>query len=303
MLSSRAMHFVLCASYFAVLGFLAMYGLHRSHLVITCLRYARAIRAKAEIAPLPADAPLESVPHVTVQLPLYNEATVAARLLEHIARMDYPREKLEIQVLDDSTDETRALVRDLVSALREPAGDGVSAQNGARSTPGNSESPESGVRSAQRPPLDIVYIHRVDRAGYKAGALDARTEGRQGRARRGLRRRLPPAARVPPRARPALHERPEGRHGAGALGPPEPRALAPHAHAGPDARRAPPRREPRALRRRLALQLLAAPAACGGRTPSRRAGGWQHDTLDRGPRSLATARSSRAGSSSTARTS
>jgi hypothetical protein len=85
------MHFVLCASYFGVLGFLAMYGLHRSHLVITCLRYARALRAKAEIAPLAADAPLESVPHVTVQLPLYNEATVAARLLEHIARMDYPR--------------------------------------------------------------------------------------------------------------------------------------------------------------------------------------------------------------------
>jgi cellulose synthase/poly-beta-1,6-N-acetylglucosamine synthase-like glycosyltransferase len=179
------MHFVLCASYFAVLGFLAMYGLHRSHLVITCLRHARALRAKAEIAPLPADAPLESVPHVTVQLPLYNEATVAARLLEHIARMDYPREKLEIQVLDDSTDETRALVRDLVSALREPDGEsaqsaarstpgaGESAQSAARSAPGNSDSPESGVRSARRPPLDIAYIHRVDRVGYKAGALDA----------------------------------------------------------------------------------------------------------------------------------
>ena len=142
------MHFVLCASYFAVLGFLAMYGLHRSHLVITCLRHARALRAmKREIAPLPADAPLDSVPHVTVQLPLYNEATVAARLLEHIARTDYPREKLEIQVLDDSTDETRSLVRALVAKLREPSGDEA--------------------------PLDIVYIHRVDRVGYKAGALDA----------------------------------------------------------------------------------------------------------------------------------
>jgi hypothetical protein len=142
------MHFVLCASYFTVLGFLAMYGLHRSHLVITCLRHARALRAmKDDVPPLAHDALVESVPHVTIQLPLYNEATVAARLLEHVARMDYPREKLEIQVLDDSTDETRALVRSLVAQLQQPTGDELA--------------------------LDIVYIHRVDRAGYKAGALDA----------------------------------------------------------------------------------------------------------------------------------
>jgi cellulose synthase/poly-beta-1,6-N-acetylglucosamine synthase-like glycosyltransferase len=147
------MHFVLCASYFAVLGFLAMYGLHRSHLVLTCLRYARAIRAKGEVAPLPKDVSPDAVPHVTIQLPLYNEATVAARLLEHIAKVDYPREKLEIQVLDDSTDETRALVRSLVSQLREASsGDDVGTQTA---------------------PLDIVYLHRVDRVGYKAGALDA----------------------------------------------------------------------------------------------------------------------------------
>jgi hypothetical protein len=144
------MHFVLCASYFSVLGFLAMYGLHRSHLVITCLRHARALRAmKDEVPPLAPDALLATVPHVTIQLPLYNEATVAARLLEHIARIDYPREKLEIQVLDDSTDETRALLRSLVADLQDASSD------------------ESGA------PLDIAYIHRVDRVGYKAGALDA----------------------------------------------------------------------------------------------------------------------------------
>ncbi len=134
------MHFALCAAYFAVLLLLAMYGLHRSHLVITCLRHARLAKSSAE--PLPADTAIDRVPHVTVQLPLYNEATVAARLLEHVAKIDYPREKLEIQVLDDSTDETRALVRGEVERL---------AQTG----------------------LDIVYIHRVDRVGYKAGALDA----------------------------------------------------------------------------------------------------------------------------------
>src|SRR5579862_9024543 len=108
------MHFLLCASYFAVLLLLAMYGLHRSHLVLTCLRHARALRAmKDDVAPLGPETPLEKVPYITVQLPLYNEATVAARLLEHISKIDYPRERLEIQVLDDSTDETRALVRSL----------------------------------------------------------------------------------------------------------------------------------------------------------------------------------------------
>src|SRR5580704_1486742 len=118
------MHFLLCASYFAVLLLLAMYGLHRSHLVITCMRHARKLRVmQDEVAPLAADVPVDAIPHVTVQLPLYNEATVAARLLDHVAKLDYPREKLEIQVLDDSTDETRALVRECVAKLRE-AGEG-----------------------------------------------------------------------------------------------------------------------------------------------------------------------------------
>jgi cellulose synthase/poly-beta-1,6-N-acetylglucosamine synthase-like glycosyltransferase len=139
------MHLVLCVAYFAVLGLLSMYGLHRSHLVLTVLRKRRRIDAiKRGVAPL-TDAELadgEGLPHVTIQLPLYNEATVAARLLDHVAGIQYPRERLEIQVLDDSTDETRALVRDYVETLRETG-------------------------------LDVTYLHRVDRSGYKAGALDA----------------------------------------------------------------------------------------------------------------------------------
>jgi hypothetical protein len=78
---------------------------------------------------------------VTIQLPLYNEATVARRLLDHVAAIEWPRERLEIQVLDDSTDETRAMVKSCVEELRERG-------------------------------LDVVYIHRVDRTGYKAGALE-----------------------------------------------------------------------------------------------------------------------------------
>jgi len=140
----RAMQVVLCASYFAVLLLLAMYGLHRSHLVFTCLRYAKKLRAMAEnVPPLPPEKD-DDAPYVTVQLPLYNEATVAARLLDHIAKLDYPRSKLEIQILDDSTDETESLVRAHVARLRE-----------------------------EMPELDLVYIHRTDRTGYKAGALDA----------------------------------------------------------------------------------------------------------------------------------
>ncbi len=149
------MQVALCACYFTVLLLLAMYGLHRSHLVITCLRLGKKLRAMAEsVPPLPQGAPLESVPHVTVQLPLYNEATVAARLLAHIAKLDYPRERLEIQVLDDSTDETGSLVRALVADLRDDGRDAADAEGAAL-------------------PLDIVYLHRTNREGYKAGALDA----------------------------------------------------------------------------------------------------------------------------------
>ncbi len=138
------MHLALCAAYFLVLACLAMYGLHRSHLVFTCLRYAKQLRAlKDRVPALPTEglAARTDLPIVTIQLPLYNEATVASRLLDHVAGIEYPRERLEIQVLDDSTDETGALLRAHVQRLR---GTG----------------------------LDIVYKHRVNRVGYKAGALD-----------------------------------------------------------------------------------------------------------------------------------
>src|SRR5689334_5700620 len=108
------MHYVLCIAYFAVLLVLAMYGLHRSHMVITVLRNRKRLGTlKDGIPALPSEGieARDDLPHVTVQLPLYNEATVVARLLDHVAQIEYPRSRLEIQVLDDSTDETRALVR------------------------------------------------------------------------------------------------------------------------------------------------------------------------------------------------
>jgi cellulose synthase/poly-beta-1,6-N-acetylglucosamine synthase-like glycosyltransferase len=151
------MHVALCFAYFAVLLLLAMYGLHRSHLVLTCLRYRAKLKALREGAPpLPLDTDPAGLPHVTIQLPLYNEATVVARLLEHTSRIVYPRSKLEIQVLDDSTDETRQLTRAKVAHLAE-----------------NAAPLPAGTRDDWQGDLDIVYIHRVDRTGYKAGALDA----------------------------------------------------------------------------------------------------------------------------------
>ena len=137
------MHVLLCSAYFGVLLLLASYGLHRSHLVLTLLRLRKKLRAGHEVPVAACDAEL---PHVTVQLPLFNEATVAVRLLEHVSRIEYPRDRFEIQVLDDSTDETGQLVR---AAIRRLAEDPATAD------------------------LDVAYIHRVDRTGYKAGALDA----------------------------------------------------------------------------------------------------------------------------------
>src|SRR5262245_44943912 len=81
------------------------------------------------------------LPSVTIQLPLYNEMYVVDRLVDAVCAIDYPRELLEIQVLDDSTDETQEIA---ALAVRRQALQGV----------------------------DIKYIHREDRTGYKAGALD-----------------------------------------------------------------------------------------------------------------------------------
>ncbi|QJP33408.1 glycosyltransferase [Nonlabens sp. Ci31] len=82
----------------------------------------------------------EEVPYVTIQLPVFNEAYVMDRLLDNISLIDYPREKLEIQVLDDSTDET---VETTAAHVKRLAATG----------------------------LDMVHITRTDRSGYKAGAL------------------------------------------------------------------------------------------------------------------------------------
>jgi cellulose synthase/poly-beta-1,6-N-acetylglucosamine synthase-like glycosyltransferase len=123
--------------YFFVLSILAIYGWHRYYLVYLYMKH----RDKAPGRALPPP-PLRELPPVTIQLPIYNEMYVADRLIDAVCEMDYPRELLEIQVLDDSTDETREIAE---LAVRRHAARG----------------------------FDICYLHRVDRTGFKAGALEA----------------------------------------------------------------------------------------------------------------------------------
>src|SRR5213078_307625 len=125
---------VTLVSYFFVLIILAVYGWHRYYLVYLYMRN-RDNEPKA-------GPPLDPLPVVTIQLPLYNEMYVADRLIEAVCRLDYPRDRLEIQVLDDSTDETRGIAE---LAVRRFAAQGV----------------------------DIKVYHRTDRTGYKSGALEA----------------------------------------------------------------------------------------------------------------------------------
>src|SRR5881397_1501678 len=89
------------AAYFFVLIVLAIYGWHRYYLVYLYMRH-RGKEPKAA-------GPLIPAPVVTIQLPLYNEMYVADRLIEAVCAIEYPRELLEIQVLDDSVDETRGI--------------------------------------------------------------------------------------------------------------------------------------------------------------------------------------------------
>ena len=119
--------------YFLVLIVLAFYGSHR---YILLYKYYRN-RSNRPAVPVEGLNPL---PRVTVQLPVYNERYVVERLIEEACGMQYPRELLEIQVLDDSTDDTAELARNCVERF-------------------------------ERLGHPIRHLHRDNRAGYKAGAL------------------------------------------------------------------------------------------------------------------------------------
>ncbi len=129
--------------YFIVMLILAFYGIHRYQLVWL---YYRNRKSEAKWNEPPARFAEAELPFVTIQLPIFNEQFVIDRLIEAICRLDYPRDRFEIQVLDDSTDETVQVASGIVARY-------------AAGFPGMTPQP-------------IVYIHRTNRYGYKAGALD-----------------------------------------------------------------------------------------------------------------------------------
>jgi cellulose synthase/poly-beta-1,6-N-acetylglucosamine synthase-like glycosyltransferase len=96
-------------AYYVVLSLLAVYGAHRAFLVRLYYRHRGN-------DPRPAGS-LERLPVVTVQLPLYNEVYVVERLVDAVVALDYPKELLEVQILDDSTDETRDVARAVAARL------------------------------------------------------------------------------------------------------------------------------------------------------------------------------------------
>jgi cellulose synthase/poly-beta-1,6-N-acetylglucosamine synthase-like glycosyltransferase len=130
---ANAFDLAMMTPYFIVLFILAVYGLHRYWLVYDYFMYSKNVPA--------APPAVHQWPRVTVQLPIFNERYVIERLVEAVSRFDYPAELLDVQVLDDSTDETQQIARACVER---------------HATQG----------------MPIVYIHRVNREGYKAGALE-----------------------------------------------------------------------------------------------------------------------------------
>jgi len=120
-------------AYALLLCVLSLYGVHRYAMAYLYYRHKYRLAVPK--------GRFEALPRVTIQLPIFNEMYVTERLIDAVARIAYPCDLLEIQVLDDSTDETQGIARACVDRHRKAG-------------------------------LDIHYVHRVDRRGYKAGALE-----------------------------------------------------------------------------------------------------------------------------------
>ncbi len=120
--------------YAITLVVVATYGLHRYHLVYLFLKH----KGQQHVSP----GTFNPLPNVTIQLPMYNEEMVARRIIDAACKLDYPRDKLQIQVLDDSNDGSELIAQEAVARWKALG-------------------------------FDISYLHRTNRVGYKAGALAA----------------------------------------------------------------------------------------------------------------------------------
>jgi cellulose synthase/poly-beta-1,6-N-acetylglucosamine synthase-like glycosyltransferase len=125
---------LLGALYLLIVFILSMYGLHN------LINAALYLGSKSRTTNKKRTPVLDRFPRVTIQLPIFNEKYTIERLLTSVTHFDYPADKLQIQVLDDSTDDTAILTKNLVDDYKSQG-------------------------------IDIEWIHRTDRTGYKAGAL------------------------------------------------------------------------------------------------------------------------------------
>src|ERR1039457_1797739 len=162
--------------YFTVLAILSVYGLHRYDIIRTYFKHKKKTTIESARR-------FEQLPRVTIQLPLYNERYVVERLIEETVKMDYPKELLQIQVLDDSTDDTAPFAGALVERYRTlgfpieyhhrtnrhgfKAGE---LQEGLTTATGAMVATSPLAPPPPRPP-PIESHHRTNRHGFKAGAL------------------------------------------------------------------------------------------------------------------------------------
>ena len=185
-------HIIWSTCYLSVLIGLSAYGIHRYFIIYLYLKNRKR-------PPVPARY-FEKLPKVTVQLPIFNEVYVAERLLRSVSELDYPQELLQIQVLDDSTDETREITAACAEELRQRG-------------------------------FNVQRIHRTDRTGFKAGALAGGTRCCGRRISLHPRRRFCSGKRPAQTHRSFLY-RSKSRNDSNAVGTFEPRLFAAHTHAG-----------------------------------------------------------------------
>lgn len=136
-----ALWWLVTGAYLGLMALIGLYGLHRYWLVFLYGRHRRT-------RPRPA-VRYDDLPRVTVQLPMFNEGAVVHRIIDAACAIDYPKDKLQVQVVDDSNDSSAELARQRVAHWAKQG-------------------------------VDIQYVHRIDRTGFKAGALQAATPSATG---------------------------------------------------------------------------------------------------------------------------
>ncbi len=136
---------IILAAYIISLSILFFFGAHGFNMIYY---YFKTFSMRTEDLEI-EDFFMSEYPVVTVQIPLYNEQYVITRLIDSVLRMDYPKDKLEVQILDDSTDETTHIIENHIKKYLDAG-------------------------------FDIKHIHRTNRAGFKAGALKIGLETARG---------------------------------------------------------------------------------------------------------------------------